>query len=125
MNDVIEHLRDPVAVCRELRGYLTENGQIFIATINLNGLKARITRARWDMVRDPTHLYFFSQDSLAYVLRAAGFASPQALPFSVEFSHHGFLRRTIQRFLVAKNLGSSLKMVATNSDDLVDKRDTI
>lgn len=115
MNDVIEHLRDPIAVCEELRRRLTDKGKIFVATINLSGLKARIARARWDMVKDPTHLYFFNKVSLAFVLNSAGFSSPQALQFSVDFSHHGFLRRTIQRFLVRTGLGSSLKMVATNS----------
>lgn len=115
LNDVIEHLRNPVATCRELRSLLAPNGAIFIATINVAGLKARLLRSHWDMIQDPTHLYFFTASSLALLLRKAGFTSPREVRFPVVFSHHGWLRRQLQKLLVARGLGSSLKMVAINT----------
>ena len=113
LNDVIEHLRDPVATCAALRHLLSPGGTIFIATINVAGLKARLLRSKWDMIQDPTHLYFFSARSLALLLRKAGFDVPREVNFQVAFSHHGWFRRQLQRVLVATGLGSSLKMVAT------------
>lgn len=112
MNDVIEHLRDPVETCVALNQLLDKNGQIFVTTINLDSLKARLVRARWDMVRDPTHLYFFNSRSLAQVLTNAGFEDPVELHFPVKFGHHGLFRRLCQRGLVSVGLSSSLKMVA-------------
>lgn len=112
LNDVIEHLRDPVATCRKLRDLLSPGGAIFLATINIDGLKARLLRSRWDMVQDPTHLYFFNAASLSALLRRAGFENPREIRFQVAFSHHAWLRRRVQRFLVTVGLGSSLKMIA-------------
>lgn len=112
MNDTIEHLRDPVGTCRELRARLVPGGALFVATINCAGLKARLRGARWDMYLDPTHFFFFSGTSLGRVLAAAGYERIRRLDFPVAFSHHGPLRRVLQRTLVALALDSSIKTIA-------------
>jgi len=114
MNDVIEHLRDPLADCRLLRQCLSPAGSVYIVTINLGGLKSRLKRENWDMVLDPTHLYFFDAMSLSYLIETAGYEAIKVDKHYVRFSHHGALRALFQRILVLLGLDSSLKILGQN-----------
>ena len=112
MNDVIEHLRNPVASLRGIRRVLAQNGMLFIVTMNLNGLKARLLKKKWDLINDPTHFYFFSPISLLRMLREGGYDQVSEERFVVHFSLHGLMRRILQRGLVRVGLDTSLKMLA-------------
>ncbi|NQV61924.1 MAG: class I SAM-dependent methyltransferase [Alphaproteobacteria bacterium] len=118
LNDVIEHLRDPVETCAALRTHLSPGGALFVATINCASLKARLLGPRWDMYIDPTHFYYFRRSSLIQVLREAGYEEIQPLNFTVVFSHHGPLRRQLQHLLVALGLDSSIKIIAVSPVDV-------
>jgi SAM-dependent methyltransferase len=113
MNDVIEHLRQPWVFCHGLHELLADEGHFFTVTGDVDGLKSRILGKHWDIMQDPTHFYFFSQQSLTRTLEHAGYRKIETLRFPVEFSHHGFARRLLQRVLVRSGLDSSLKIIAS------------
>lgn len=80
MADVIEHLRDPVAVLGRLRPYLSSGGKLLISTPNVANwsMRLRLMGGRWDYtdrgLLDRTHLRFFTRKTLIATVRGAGFA---------------------------------------------------
>ena len=112
MNDVIEHLVDPVRDLRAIRSALSNGGYMFVVTMNMKSLKARLLRQRWDIVVNPTHLWFYDRTSLGRSLCAGGFPDWSDERFPVEFDHHAPPRRLLQKALVRWGLDSTLKVLA-------------
>jgi 2-polyprenyl-3-methyl-5-hydroxy-6-metoxy-1,4-benzoquinol methylase len=112
MNDVIEHLRDPVKTLIEIKNKLSDHGMIFIITLNIGGLKARLMKEKWDLITDPTHFYFYDKLSLNNTLIKAGFQHTSFENFYVDFGHHNVLRSFFQRLLVNFELDTGLKVMA-------------
>lgn len=112
MNDVIEHLRDPVEDLRLVRDLLVPGGALFVATMNMRGLKPRVAGAKWDVVTNPTHLWFYDETSLQRTLLESGFECAELQQWPVQFDHHGRSRRLLQRFLQRTGLDGSLRMLA-------------
>ena len=65
--DVIEHVRDPVGVCRSLMGMLQPGGCLLLSTPDIGALSARLMRQHWAFMIPPLHLGYFSRRSLAYL----------------------------------------------------------
>jgi 2-polyprenyl-3-methyl-5-hydroxy-6-metoxy-1,4-benzoquinol methylase len=113
LNDVIEHLRDPVAELAAIRERMRPGGAIFVVTMNMRGLSARVRGSRWGVVTNPTHLWFYDETSLTATLLAAGFEELRLQRWPVEFENHGHVRRVIQRSLQRWGLDGSLRMLAS------------
>lgn len=73
MLDVIEHLPDPAALLRELRGALRDGGRLLITTGDFASPVARLTGRRWRLMTPPQHLWFFSPETLRALLAREGF----------------------------------------------------
>jgi 2-polyprenyl-3-methyl-5-hydroxy-6-metoxy-1,4-benzoquinol methylase len=116
MNDVIEHLRDPVSDLAAIRSRLTANGAIFVVTMNMRGLSPRLRGAKWDVVTNPTHFWFYDERSLAETLRRAGFDRTEVQRWPVRFDHHGLIRGLTQRLLQSTGLDASLRMIAWSTE---------
>jgi 2-polyprenyl-3-methyl-5-hydroxy-6-metoxy-1,4-benzoquinol methylase len=72
MLDVLEHLNDPLAALRHLRGMINEEGLLVLSTVNLDGLHARLSGEGWPwFIR--SHLHYFGERTLTAMLRSAGF----------------------------------------------------
>lgn len=79
--DVLEHLRDPWAVVRQLHAGLAPNG-IIISSIpnvrNFTALVPLLLRNRWQLtdsgILDRTHLRFFVRDSAVALMTSSGLA---------------------------------------------------
>ena len=112
MNDVIEHLRDPVAALHEICHRLKPGGALFVVTMNMSGLKPRLRGKKWDVVTNPTHLWFYDETSLRATLRKAGYDGIEVQRWPVDFDHHGRARRRLQRLLQERGLDASLRMIA-------------
>jgi SAM-dependent methyltransferase len=112
MNDVIEHLRDPVADLTAMRERLRHGGSVFVCTMNMKGLAPRVRRGKWGVVTNPTHLWFYDEASLRATLQRSGFDHLEVQRWPVTFDHHGHVRRLAQRALQATGLDGSLRMLA-------------
>jgi 2-polyprenyl-3-methyl-5-hydroxy-6-metoxy-1,4-benzoquinol methylase len=79
MADVIEHLKDPVALLARLRPLLRDSGLLLISTPNVANwsMRLRLLAGRWDYsdrgLLDSTHLRFFTRKSLVSTIREAGY----------------------------------------------------
>lgn len=100
MCDVVEHLREPWAELDQLRQFLSPGGKLFLTTPNCGSLRSLLSGARWDQRKNFTHFYYFSSQSLARMIERAGYRQVAELPPISNYSHHGFLRRHLQRSLV-------------------------
>jgi SAM-dependent methyltransferase len=69
--EVIEHVTDPVAVLRTIRGLLKPGGLLFLTTGNAQPYHDRITK--WRYVTPDVHVSYFEPATLAAALKAAGF----------------------------------------------------
>ena len=64
MEEVIEHLSDPVSVLKELISLLEENGKLIIKTMFI---KEDTNLKNWWYLRDITHISFFSFETFSYL----------------------------------------------------------
>ncbi len=109
---VIEHLREPWRELAKLRKLLRPGGRIVISTPNVNGLKARLLRHRWDNYVNPTHFYYFAPASLRLALETAGFEEIVQLHFAVQYPDHGAVRSAFHRALLRSRLDGELLFTA-------------
>jgi 2-polyprenyl-3-methyl-5-hydroxy-6-metoxy-1,4-benzoquinol methylase len=72
MNDVVEHVSEPLALLRETHRLLGSGGLLYLVTPDIDSLSARILRGRWWGLR-PAHIYYFSPRTLTAMLARAGF----------------------------------------------------
>ncbi|MGC8514039.1 MAG: methyltransferase domain-containing protein [Acidimicrobiales bacterium] len=79
--DVLEHLRDPVAVLRRASKLLAPGGSVVISIPNVahGSVRLSLLEGRFDYrplgLLDDTHLRFFTRSSLEAMLGAAGFSA--------------------------------------------------
>ncbi len=73
MNQVLEHLQNPVRVVGRLRQLLAPDGYLFIETPSTDGLDAKLFRKRyWGGYHIPRHFWLFNETSLRQLLEGAG-----------------------------------------------------
>ncbi len=73
LSQVLEHTADPLADLRAAWRLLRGEGRLVIACPNSGGLLCRAFGPHWIGYHLPFHIHHFDRDSLAAVLRAAGF----------------------------------------------------
>ncbi len=73
MNDTIEHLTDPFAVLGKCRDVLNPGGGLMITTGDIGSLHSKLFGKRWRLLTPPLHLYFYSRETLSYLLEKHGF----------------------------------------------------
>lgn len=70
---VIEHVPEPERAIAELRRVLRPGGRLVLGTPDFDSGAARRFGADYRLLRDPTHISLFSNDSMHRFLRAHGF----------------------------------------------------
>ena len=76
MDNVIEHLPQPVVMLRTLRRYLKAEGRIVVITPNMTSGHFRLLGRLWTPELAPhAHIYLFTPASMRLVLANAGFAA--------------------------------------------------
>jgi SAM-dependent methyltransferase len=73
MNDLIEHLFEPVGFLKECFDILKPGGYISIATPNGEGFDFKILKENTKNITPPEHLNYFNPDSIGVLLERAGF----------------------------------------------------
>ncbi len=82
MQDLIEHVKDPVDVINRAKNLLAENGLLLFTTPDAGSLWARVWNKKWHAFVPPQHLFYFSAKNLGSILEKNGFQVIQA-------DHHG------------------------------------
>jgi SAM-dependent methyltransferase len=72
LSDVIEHVRDPASFLERIRGLLSPQGVVLLATPSLASWSAKLLRQRW-MEFKPEHLYYFDRSTIQGLLFRTGF----------------------------------------------------
>lgn len=67
--DVVEHLWEPVSVCRQLFAHLRPGGLLFLSTPDSGTMIAKLMGSRWAFMTPPEHLSLFSAKSFRYLFQ--------------------------------------------------------
>ncbi len=68
MWDVIEHLPDPQDVVAKAHRLLKDAGVLVLTTGDISSIMARLQGRHWRLIHYPTHLHYFSRDSMRRLL---------------------------------------------------------
>jgi SAM-dependent methyltransferase len=117
MEQVIEHLRDPVRTLSELRMSVNRSAVLYVGTPNAGGANAAFLGSRWREMQNPTHLWFFNWRSLVRALGAAGWREPTRLIGGFRYPTAGVLRGAVQRALGWAGLEGALRVTARPSEE--------
>lgn len=71
--DTIEHLQNPDLYVEKAAASLRPGGLIALTTGDIRSWMARWRGARWRQIHPPTHLHYFSKDTLSRLLGKCGF----------------------------------------------------
>jgi 2-polyprenyl-3-methyl-5-hydroxy-6-metoxy-1,4-benzoquinol methylase len=72
MNQVLEHLSDPVDALRRSSELLAPGGRVVIGVPNFGSLARRVFGGSWDGLELPRHLHHFTRETLRLVFARAG-----------------------------------------------------
>lgn len=112
LNQVLEHLENPVKVVTRLQHLLAPGGHLFIETPSTDGLDAKLFRKRyWGGYHIPRHFWLFNETSLRQLLENAGLRVIQVSylcspAFWIQSVHHLLLDQgwfRLARFFSEKN----------------------
>ena len=79
LSDVLEHVRDPVALLKSVHRMLKPGATLFVATPSLDSWSARLLRQNW-MEFKPEHLTYFDANTIQSALFQSGFAGAIVRP---------------------------------------------
>lgn len=72
LNNVLEHLNDPVIILKNLASLLHPQGEIIIEVPNINSIKFKIFRSNFSALDIPRHLYHFNPATLLALCKKCG-----------------------------------------------------
>jgi 2-polyprenyl-3-methyl-5-hydroxy-6-metoxy-1,4-benzoquinol methylase len=102
MWDTIEHLSDPAGYLAKISSDMVDKGALVaITTGDVGNLNARIKKNKWRIMNAPTHVHYFSRETLGRLLDKNGFDV-------IYDSHCGFYRSigmALHRILLAHKKG--------------------
>jgi SAM-dependent methyltransferase len=76
MNNVIEHLENPVRTLGECARLLRKGGELVIVTPNVESLGHRVFGRAWRGLEHPRHFFLFSMSTLKAAFRSAADGAP-------------------------------------------------
>jgi SAM-dependent methyltransferase len=122
MWSVLAHLATPVEDLTTLRGLLADDGVLLVLTVNANSLVLKARRDAWNGFTK-NHLKFFAPETLALLLRRAGFGAVVMRPMYGDAVEAGRTKlsprnqRRLRRAVDAGNRGNMLRAVAFADPD--------
>jgi len=100
MINVIEHVDNPAEFLKTTARLLKIDGILLVHTINIGGLPARLSGARWYQIEPFSHFYYFTEQTLQQLMQRSGL-EPFGR-FSLVISKG--LKRTVQQFLARNGI---------------------
>lgn len=114
MDQVIEHMNDPLAVLRGIFTVLKSSGVLVVSTPNAQGWGARMFRSRWINWHAPYHLHHFSERSMRIAAEISGFKVELARTLtSSEWLHYQWNHMLLYPFMGEPSPFWSLKVRRT------------
>jgi len=100
----LEHLRDPLDAVRIARAHLSPNGVLLIAVPDNGGMQAKLFGRHWLHLDVPRHLYHFDYDSMAALLKVAGFSPLRWWNQEFEYDLMGFAQSSLTAVMPTANV---------------------
>lgn len=98
MWDVAEHLAYPDDYFKKIAKILKKGGKVAITTGNVEALVPKLRKGNWRMIHPPTHVYYFSPQTLGALLEK-----------------HGFKVESVRHRSVSRNVGSVFNQLISNN----------
>lgn len=73
MWDTIEHLQYPEKYIEKCYKHIKKKGMLCITTGDIGSLNAKIRGGKWRQIHPPTHLHYFSKNTITRLLKKHGF----------------------------------------------------
>lgn len=73
MWDTIEHLREPQQYLEKIASHTKSGALLALTTGDIESFNARLRRAKWRLIHPPTHLHYFSSQTMTRMLDNYGF----------------------------------------------------
>jgi SAM-dependent methyltransferase len=73
MWDTVEHLPRADRFIERARELLRPDGRLFLTTGDISSLNARVRAAKWRQIHPPSHVHYFSRQTIATLLGRLGF----------------------------------------------------
>lgn len=89
-NDVLEHLKDPWIVVKQLKEHLTDEGYFVasIPNIQYHQIVTALLKGRWDYtergILDRTHLRFFTRQTASELFARNGYIVEKNVPINID-----------------------------------------
>jgi 2-polyprenyl-3-methyl-5-hydroxy-6-metoxy-1,4-benzoquinol methylase len=115
--DVIEHVVDPGALLRRVRGLLKPGGLLVIETQNIDSRFARALGRRWHHYKHAEHIYHFTPRTLRTLLGDAGFDVQALTPrFAGKYVSLEFVAERVARInpALSRALAPLAKLASVN-----------
>jgi SAM-dependent methyltransferase len=71
--DTVEHLPRPDEFLAKIRDLSTSESRLYLTTGDISSLNARLRGARWRQIHPPSHLHYFSRETIRRLLERGGF----------------------------------------------------
>jgi 2-polyprenyl-3-methyl-5-hydroxy-6-metoxy-1,4-benzoquinol methylase len=91
LNNVLEHLPDPVQTLKRAEQLLTPRGLVFIEVPNIASFQFKLFRKFWFPLQIPQHLFHFSPASLQEIAHQASLGKIWCSTFSPRISSAGYV----------------------------------
>ncbi len=85
MWDVISHLNNPDLYLKKINKLTNDDGILALTTGNIASFNARFSKQNWRLIHPPSHIHYFSKESIANILKNNGFEI-------IYFKHCGYYR---------------------------------
>jgi len=89
MWDTIEHLKEPQLFVEKIASEINPGGYFFLTTGDIGSLNARWRGPKWRLIHPPSHLFYFSRQTITRLLANYGFSV-------VDIQHPGYYRSLSQ-----------------------------
>jgi SAM-dependent methyltransferase len=95
----LEHMETPLEIIKNIKNFLSKDGQLLIAAPNAGGFEARIFKENWFHYSYPFHRIHFTPKSAKIMLRKIGFY-PTLIDFwNPEYTISGLIQSFLNWFL--------------------------
>jgi SAM-dependent methyltransferase len=71
--DTIEHLQQPHLYIEKIAGMTEKDALLTVTTGDIGSLNAHFKKGKWRLIHPPSHLHYFSKDTLSRLLNRYGF----------------------------------------------------